>query len=61
MASTTGRKLQLRQEVNNIQQWNMSVTDYTTKIKDICKVLGSINVAVNKDEMVQIYLGGLAQ
>ena len=39
----------------------MSVTDYTTKIKEICDALGSINVMVDEDEMVQSYLGGLTQ
>ena len=35
--------------------------DYTTKIKEICDALRSINVMVEEDEMVQIYLDGLAQ
>ena len=35
--------------------------DYTTKIKEICDALGSINVMVDKEEMVHISLGGLAQ
>ena len=39
----------------------MSVTDYTTKIKEICDALGSINVTVDKYEMVQICLVGLVQ
>ena len=39
----------------------MFVTDYTTKIKEICDALGSINVTVHEDEMVEIVLGGLAQ
>ena len=38
----------------------MSVTDYT-KIKEICDALGSINVTLDKDELVQTCLGGLAQ
>ena len=38
----------------------MSVIDYTTKVKEICNV-GSINVTVDEDEMVQICLGGLAE
>ena len=38
----------------------MSVIDYITKMKEICDALGSINVMVDKDEMVQICLGGLA-
>ena len=55
------RRLQLRQELNNIRQRDMSITDYTTKVKEIFDTLGSINVTVDEDEMVQIYLGGLAQ
>ena len=60
VASTTTRKLQLRQELNNIRQRDMLVTDYTTKIKEICDALGSINVTFDEDEMVQICLDGLA-
>ena len=39
----------------------MTVTDYTTKIKEICDALGSINVTADEDEMIQICLSGLAQ
>ena len=39
----------------------MSVSDYTAKIKSICDSLGSININVDEDEMVQVCLGGLAQ
>ena len=59
-ANTTARKLQLRQELNNIQQRDMSITSYTLKIKELCDALGSISVNVEDDEMVQICLGGLA-
>ena len=38
----------------------MSVIDYTSKIKDICDSLASIDVNVKEVEMVQICLGGLA-
>ena len=38
----------------------MSVSYYTTKIKSICDSLGSINVNIDDDQMVQICLGGLA-
>ena len=53
----TARKLQLRQELNNIRQKDMSVSDYIVKIKSICDSLGSINVNVDEDEMVQVCLG----
>ena len=59
--NTTAHKLQLRQELNNIQQKDMSVSDYTAKIKSICDSLGSININIDEDEMVQVCLGGLAQ
>ena len=58
---TSVHKLQLRQELNNICQKEMSVTDYTAKIKSICDSLGSINVNIDEEEMVQVCLGGLAQ
>ena len=59
-ANMTARKLQLRQELNGIQQRDMSIGNYTLKIKELCDALGSINVSIDDDEMVQICLGGLA-
>ena len=47
-------------ELNNIQQRDMTMTDYTTKIKEIFDALGSINVTVDEDELVHICLSGLA-
>ena len=60
VASTTAKKLQLRQELSNVRQRDMSVADYTSRIKDICDSLASINVNVEEEEMVQVCLGGLA-
>ena len=59
-ANTTARRLQHRQELNNIQQRDMSITTYTLKIKELCGSLSSIRVNIDDDEMVQICLGGLA-
>ena len=59
--NTTMRKRQLWQESNNIQQKDMSVSDYTDKIKSIWDSPGSININVEEGEMVQVWLGGLAQ
>ena len=42
--NTTARKLQLRQELNNMQQRDMSITSYTLKIKELGDLLGSISV-----------------
>ena len=39
----------------------MLVTDYTTKIKQICDALWSIIVTMEEDRIVQIYLGVLVK
>ena len=46
-------KLQLRHELSNIRQREMTMTNYTMKIKEICDTLGSINVTVDEVEMVR--------
>ena len=51
-ASARTRKLQLRQEFSNLRQRNLSVADYTSKIKDICDSLASIDVNIEEGEMV---------
>ena len=51
-ANTVARKFQLRQELNNMQQKDMSITNYTLKIKELCDALGSINVIIDDDKMV---------
>ena len=56
-ANTAARKLQLRQELNGIQQRDMSIGSYALKIKELCDALGSINVGIDDEEMVQICLG----
>ena len=58
--NTTARKLKLRQELNDIQQRDVSIGNYTLKIKELCDSFGSINVHIDDDEMVQICLGDLA-
>ena len=58
-ASTTARKLQLRQKLSNLRQRDLSVDDYTSKIKDICECLASIDVNIEEGKMVQVCLGGL--
>ena len=60
VANTTAQKLQLRQELNNIQHRDMSIGSYTLKIKELCDSLGSINASIDDNEIVQICLSGLA-
>jgi hypothetical protein len=58
--STTATKLQLRQELSNLRQRDLSVADYTLKISEICESLASVDVNIDDSEKVQICLGGLA-
>ena len=41
-ANTTARRLQLRQELNNIQQRDMTITAYTLKVTELCDSLDAI-------------------
>ena len=59
-ASTTAKKLQLRQELRNLRQRDLSMADFTSRIKDICDSSASIEVNIEECEMVQICLRGLA-
>ena len=45
--STTARKLQFEQELSNLRQRDLSVADYTSKIKDISDSLASIEVKIH--------------
>ena len=58
--STIARKFQLRHELSNVRQRDMLVVDYTSKMKDICDSLASVDVNVEEDKMVKICLRGLA-
>ena len=60
VAKKTVRQHQLWQELNNIQEMDMSIESYILNIKELCDFLGSINVNIDDDEMVQICLYGLA-
>ena len=59
MANKATRNLELQHDLNNIQQRDISITDYTLKIKEVCDALRSINVIIDDNEMVQICLDGL--
>ncbi|WP_369009025.1 hypothetical protein, partial [Escherichia coli] len=47
--NTKARKLQLKNELNTMKKENLSINDYTLKIKGICESLTSIGVSVEDD------------
>ena len=56
---TRARKMQLKDELNAVKKMDMSVNDYTLKIKAICAFLTSIGVTVDDDDKVEVFLHGL--
>ena len=50
------RKIQLKNELHTVKKKNMSISDYTLKIKSICESLASINVAVDDYDKVEVCL-----
>ena len=57
--NTKARKLQLKNELNTVKKANLSINDYTLKIKSICKSLASIGVTIEDDDKVEVCLRGL--
>ncbi|MCO5611286.1 hypothetical protein L7F22_065538 [Adiantum nelumboides] len=57
--TTTEQEGQLKNELNTIKKENLSINDYTLKIKDIVESLASIAVQVEDDDKVEVCLRGL--
>ncbi|MCO5568788.1 hypothetical protein L7F22_022488 [Adiantum nelumboides] len=57
--NTRARKIQLKNELNTIKKGDLSVNDYTLKIKALCESLSSIGVTVDDDDKVGACLRGL--
>jgi hypothetical protein len=59
--NTKVRKLQLKQELHIVEKKNMSINEYSLKIKGIVESLASINVSVDDDDLVSVCLNGLGK
>ncbi|MCO5613170.1 hypothetical protein L7F22_067446 [Adiantum nelumboides] len=57
--NTKARKIQLKNELNSVKKENLSINDYTLKIKGIVESLASIGVQVEDDDKVEVCLRGL--
>ena len=57
--NTKARKLQLKNEFNTISKKNLTVNEYTLKIKGIVESLASIGVVVEDDDKIEVCLHGL--
>ncbi|MCO5590494.1 hypothetical protein L7F22_044464 [Adiantum nelumboides] len=56
---TKARKIQLKNELNNMKKDTLSVNDYVLKIKQVLDALGSIGAPPEDDDLVFIVLNGL--
>ena len=59
--NTKAMKLQLKSKLNNIKRNNLSINDYSLKIKSIVEALGSIKVTIDDDDLVGACLDGLGE
>ncbi|MCO5569975.1 hypothetical protein L7F22_023689 [Adiantum nelumboides] len=57
--NTKVRKIQLKNKLNTVKKENLSINDYTLKIKGIVESLASIGVQVEDDDKVEVCLRGL--
>ena len=57
--NTKATKLQLKNKLNIVKEENLSINDYTLKIKSICKSLASIGVTIDNDDKVEVCMHGL--
>ncbi len=59
--NTQARKMQLEQELHNLQKNNMNINDYSTKVKNLADALVSIRALVDDEDLVVVTLNGLGK
>ncbi len=59
--NTQARKMQLKQELHNLQKNKMNINDYSTKVKNLTDVLASIGAPVDDEDLVVVTLNGLGK
>jgi SpoVK/Ycf46/Vps4 family AAA+-type ATPase len=59
--NTQARKMQLKQELHNLQKNKMNISDYSTKVKNFADALASIGAPVDDEDLVAVTLNGLGK
>ncbi len=59
--NTQARKMQLKQELHNLQKNKMNINDYSTKVKNLVDALASIGAPVEDEDLVVVTLNGLGK
>jgi len=59
--NTQARKMQLKQELHNLQKNKMNINDYSTKVKNLADALASIGAPVDDEDLVAVTLNGFGK
>ncbi len=57
--NTQAHKMQLKQELHNLQKNKMNISDYSTKVKNLANVFASIGAPIDDEDLVAMTLNGL--
>jgi hypothetical protein len=59
--NTQARKMQLKQELHNLQKNKMNISDYSTKVRNLADVIASIGAPLDDEDLVAVTLNGLGK
>jgi hypothetical protein len=59
--NTQARKMQLRQELHNLQKNKMNISDNFTKVKNLADALASIGAPIDDEDLMVVTLNGLGK
>jgi hypothetical protein len=59
--NTQARKMQLKQELHNLQKNKMNISDYFTKVKNLVDALTFIGAPVDDEDLVAVTSNGLGK
>jgi hypothetical protein len=57
--NTQARKMQLKQELHNLQKNKMNISDYSIKVKNLANALASIGAPIDDEDLMAVTLNGL--
>ena len=59
--NTTAWKMQLKQELHNVQRNKLSINEYAMKFKGLVDTLGSIGAPIDDEDLVFVTFNGLGR
>jgi len=59
--NTQAYKMQLKQELHNLQKNKMNISDYFTKVKNLADAFASIGAPIDDEDLVAVILNGFGK